>query len=191
MFYFLEGVDAAPLCRVCLKREELERAFAGPVSPDLQLAGWAQPRTPGGPNEPESVDNLSGGPRDLAETTREYFLEELDRVDRALERWPEEDPGALLARQLGLKARQELGAGRLREAVLCIGDLRRNLPYDEPPSATAAAVWDESVDELYDRVTARARQLRPRSSTRIAERARRAQRPVATESWSPTAEPTP
>jgi phage-related minor tail protein len=149
MFYFLDGVEATPLCRSCLTRLEREKALLG--TPLSALEGAAPDPT--------------GAPATLDDALHHYLEEELHRIELTLERLPEEDPAALLARQLQRKAQQELGRSRLSEVILCLGDLRRNLADIERtlerPSAVAAAPWDESVDEMLERVNARARALTP------------------------------
>jgi hypothetical protein len=161
MFYFLDGVEATPLCRGCITRQERERALLGVGTLERDLAALPAPPQEGSPM------SLAMAPRDLGETVRTYLEEELDRIQTSLERLPEEDPGALLARQLEIKARQELAGSRLSEAVLCMGDLRRNLAdlerSLERSGAAAPAPWDESVEEMLERVNARARALTPPS----------------------------
>ncbi len=156
MFYFLEGADSVPLCRGCLTRLENDPTLRGPDAIALLRAAVAPPSaTAGGAGAHDHPTDLDGA-------VRTYLSEELDRIAGLLERLPEDDPSARPARQLVEKVREDLGRHRLGEAVLAVGDLRRNLSgierLPETPSPSRAP-WDESVDELYERVTARARAL--------------------------------
>jgi hypothetical protein len=164
MFYFLEGAEAVPLCRSCLIRQERERALRATDSPEMVRAAVAALSPAAGTAEPPAPG------ADLAAAVRRYLAEELDRIAVAIERMSEEDPGARLARQLQQKALGDIAQDRLADAVLEIGDLRRNLTSFDPAFGPTGPLppWDESVDELFERVTARARALaRPPPAARL------------------------
>jgi hypothetical protein len=156
MFYFLEGAEAVPLCRSCLIRQERERALSSSDSPEAVRAAVAALSS-----APAAEVPVPGAEVGLEGAVRTYLAEELGRVASSLERMPEDDAGARLARQLQQKAEADLRSNRLADAVLGMGDLRRNLAGLDPAPAgyAPAAPWDESVDELFERVTARARAL--------------------------------
>jgi hypothetical protein len=165
MFYFLDGVEAVPLCRGCLTRQERDRAFLGPDAAVVGAPALPEMFATGASNA------TSGASRDLGSAVETYLREELDRIASSLEKMPEEDAGAVLARQLERKARQELLEDRLGEAVLCMADLRRNLADLERAADASVPPWDETVEELLERVNARARALAPSARRGSADRA--------------------
>ena len=103
----------------------------------------------------------TGGSGGLLDVVRTFLEEEFDRIDVALGRVPETHPDLPLAQNLEDEARRELARGQLVEAVGSLRDVRRMLPSLErgrkvPP---LTAPWDESVEEMFDRVLARARAM--------------------------------
>jgi hypothetical protein len=159
MFYFLEGTDAVPRCRSCLGRQELRREITGaPPAPGATAA----PLTP---RERASAAG-PGGRAGLNEMVRTYIREELDRIDTTLRQVPENDAEVPVVRSLQEEALRELSDDRLPEAILWLGEIRRKLSDldrdDERPEEPPRADWDESVDEMYGRVSARAKALRQR-----------------------------
>lgn len=155
MFYFLEGAGSHPLCRSCLARQEAESA------PDAgfwsELRGLELASRAGGKGE----EGEFRGTNDLTDSVRALLIEELDRIDVALERMPEREPDLPLLRALGEEARQEFHNGQLSAALLALRDLRRILSGRESARTQSplTAPWDESVEELFDRVMARSRAM--------------------------------
>jgi len=156
MFYFLEGAGSAAACRACLVRggegvpEDFGRA--------PEVISWSQVDAP--------TAGLPGDrPGDLEIAVRSFVQEEFDRIDVALDRIPNDAADLPLARSLRREAQDRYFARDLPQTVLLLRDLRRILSGLEqgrrrPP---LTAPWDESVEELFDRVQARARaMIRPR-----------------------------
>jgi hypothetical protein len=105
---------------------------------------------------------------DLAPAVRSFLEEELDRINATLDRVPDDAPDLPLARSLRQEAQDRYLAGDLSEAVLLLRDLRRVLTgLDQSRKRVPlAAPWDESVEELFDRVQARASAMvRPVAAT--------------------------
>jgi len=151
MFYFLEGAGSHPVCRDCLARQEAEAAPDASFWSELRGLEMAS-RSGGG-----GAESGFQGSNDLARAVRSLLIEELDRVDVVLERMPEREPDLPLLRNLEEETRQELQTGQLSAALVALRDLRRILSGREsarvhPP---LSAPWDESVEELFDRVMAR------------------------------------
>ena len=147
MFYFLEGGEEFPMCRAC-------------------LAGSPQ-RLPNNTG-PEMTGRSTEGSGGLLDVVRTFLEEEFDRIDVALGRVPETHPDLPLAQNLEDDARRQLARGQLVEAVGCLRDVRRMLPSLERGRkySPLTAPWDESVEEMFDRVLARARAMaRPTEPT--------------------------
>jgi hypothetical protein len=101
----------------------------------------------------------------LLDVVRSFLEEEFDRIDVALGRVPETHPDLVLAQNLEDEARRQLSQGQLVETVGSLRDVRRMLPSLERGRkySPLTAPWDESVEEMFDRVLARARAMaRPR-----------------------------
>ncbi len=156
MFYFLEGGGEFPMCRACL---------AGPLSGGspgvggISVAGSPQrlPTHPASGMAGRSTE-ASGG---LLDVVRTFLEEEFDRIDVALGRVPETHPNLPFAQNLEDEARRQLARGQLVEAVGSLRDVRRMLPSLERGRkySPLTAPWDESVEEMFDRVLARARAM--------------------------------
>ncbi len=155
MFYFLEGAEARPICRACLAH--LEPA-GGENSDDwsdfesLGIRAAADERVSGEPT-PES--------RGLPSAVRSLLIEEIDRIDLAIDRIAEKDSDLPFIRSLYEELRGAMSANQLAEALVSLRDLRRILTAKNlgPSRGSLTAPWDESVDELFDRVMARARAM--------------------------------
>jgi len=149
MFYFLEGTGPAALCRSCLAvgRDGGPEDLGGAP----EVISWSRVDAP--------TASLPGDrPEDLETAVRSFLREEFDRIDVALDRIPDVAPDLPLARSLRKEAEDRYFARDLPEAILLLRDLRRILSGLEMgrkrPALTAP--WDESVEELFDRVQARA-----------------------------------
>lgn len=152
MFYFLEGAEARPICRACLSRQE--PAGRGAVD------DWSgvEPLHLGVPTDEGLAGETAREPRRLTDAVRSLLIEEVDRVDLAIERLPEQDPDLPLVRSIGEELRHALSASHLAEALVSLRDLRRILAAKNVGRSpgSLSAPWDESVEELFDRVMARA-----------------------------------
>jgi len=97
-------------------------------------------------------------PEDLEPAVRSFLEEEFERIDGALDRIAKDAPDLPLAKSLRQEAQHQLYSGELTEAVVLLRDLRRVLTGLERnrKRLPLAAPWDESVEELFDRVQARA-----------------------------------
>ncbi len=166
MFYFLEGVDAPPVCRACLSRAggasdgstETRRSVSPTVVPEFSRAAV--------PAEAAARD-----PPELSRAVRRYLDEELARSERLLDSAPPGSPDTDRARELHRAAMDESAKDRLPEAVLLAADLRRTLSRVEnpPPRSTAPAFWSAEVDEMLREVLERARAIAARSRADASE----------------------
>jgi len=163
MFYFLEGGGEFPMCRACL---------AGPSSGGppgvggISVAG--SPQRLSNYSDPGIAGRSTEGTGGLLDVVRTFLEEEFDRIDVALGRVPETHPDLPLAESLEDEARRQLARGHLVEAVGSLRDVRRMLPSLERGRkySPLTAPWDESVEEMFDRVLARARAMaRPTAPT--------------------------
>lgn len=162
MFYFLEAIDAYPLCRPCLVQASrsgplpfLSAVPAGPMSPADRA-----------PSLPSTRTLPSESPVDTA--IRIYLREELERAKLTLAHLPETDPGAQPIRGLFQEAYQQLSADRLLDAIITVRDLREIMIDFESSSRTAPAVPGPaptaSPPEPVDEATKRARELAAHTS---------------------------
>ena len=152
MFYFLEGAGSTALCRSCL-------AMGGEGVPENlgeapEVISWSRVDAP--------TARLPGDrPNDLEIAVRSFVQEEFDRLDAALDRIPDDAADLPLARSLRKEAEDRYFDRDLPQAIALLRDLRRILSGLElgrqRPALTAP--WDESVEQLYDRVRARARAM--------------------------------
>jgi hypothetical protein len=108
----------------------------------------------------------------LHEVIPSALAEELDRADKTIDRFPEEDPRSSVAKRLHLEAARHLKKGRLTEAVRSVQDLRRELAELEVAAAASPAVGviappqaGETEDEMLDRLLKKARLLASRVRT--------------------------
>jgi hypothetical protein len=150
MFYFLDSDSAPALCRDCLagsEEGELVRSWDS-----LEVISWHRVDAP-----TASDLNRSDGANDLTRAVRAYLQDEFDRADIVLDRVPSDHPDLALARSLRAETQQLLFSNQLAEAVALLRDLRRVLVGLEGGRRRAplAAPWDESVEEMFDRVQAR------------------------------------
>ena len=148
MFYFLDGDSVPALCHDCLAVSE-EGQLMRSLDP-LEIISWHRVDAP---TSLDSADSSS----ELTRALRAYLQDEFDRADVALDRAPSDHPDLGLARSLRAETQQLYFAGQLAEAVALLRDLRRVLVGIEGTRRRAplAAPWDESVEELFDRVRAR------------------------------------
>lgn len=155
MFYFLEGGGEFPLCRACIAREQAEGGPGAARSPVAAPSKNIQFPDRG------ATDTGPGSPEFLTDVVRSFLMEELDRIDRTLDRVSETHPDLPIARGLEEEARQQLSSGRLADAVASLRDVRHILVGLERgrKHAPLSAPWDESVEALFDRVMARARAM--------------------------------
>lgn len=156
MFYFLEGVGATPICRACSAHQRPEMAAESELlstSGSVRFAGAPAP-------EPIGVDPKAD-PTRLTDSARALVIEELDRVRGAIERIPSGNADRPLVERLEGDVRDAFTAGRLSEALEALRDLRRVLSAVTNGHARTpiTAPWDESVEELFDRVIARSREM--------------------------------
>ena len=160
MFYFLEGVDAPPICRACLSR-------AGNTADGLpEVRPGARPTVvPEFSRAPAPLDAAARGPPELSLAVRRYLDEELSRSERLLDRVSPGSPDTDRARELHRAAVTESARDRLPEAVLLAADLRRTLTRLEnpPPRSTDRAFWSGEVDEMLREVLERARAIDARA----------------------------
>jgi hypothetical protein len=164
MFYFLEGAGASPTCRTCLARQrgDLNPAEGG-------LLPWDESASSLG----GGGDGTAGRSDGLVDRVRSFLQEEFDRIDLALDHLPAKHPDLPMLRSLHDEGQQQLTDGRLHEALDSLADLRRILVAVDRKGTPLTASWDESVEELFDRVVARsramARRLVPPSEEILAE----------------------
>jgi len=150
MFYFLEGDGESPLCHRCIAGEE-EGELVHSSDP-LEVISWHRVDAPtafGG--------DRTEGSSELTRAVRSYLQEEFDHADVILDRAPSGHPDLALARSLRAETQQLFFSGQLADAVVLLRDLRRVLVgLDQGRKRSPlAAPWDESVEELFDRVQAR------------------------------------
>jgi hypothetical protein len=155
MFYFLEGTDAVPRCRSCLSRQELRQGLTAPSPRTLRPPAEDGARV----QAPPGAARRAG----LNEMVRTYIREELERIDSTLTRLGDGGAEVPVVRSLQEEALRELSDDRLPEAILWLGEIRHKLEgLDAPPERVAAPTpspWDESVEEMYGRVSSRAKVL--------------------------------
>ncbi len=166
MFYFLEGVDAPPVCRTCL-------AHIGgttDVPPETRRSG-GQTVVPEFSRAAHPAEAVSRDAPELSRAVRQYLDEELARSELLLDRAPPGFPDTGRARELHRAAMGESAQGRLPEAVLLAADLRRTLSRVEnrPPRPTASAYWSSEVDEMLREVLERARAIAARAKPDASE----------------------
>jgi len=156
MFYFLEGGGEFPMCRACLAGQPTggPPGVAGRSVAEHRPMGFAFP-------DPGIAGRSTSGSDGVLDVVRSFLEEEFDRVDVALGRVPETHPDLPLAQNLEDEARRQLSRGQLVEAVGSLRDVRRMLPSLERGRkySPLTAPWDESVEEMFDRVLARARAM--------------------------------
>ena len=131
MFYFLEAIDAPPLCRPCLV--QASRSQPSPLPP-LARGGPADRA----PTLSSSRPLPSESPVDTA--IRIYLREELERAKLTLLHVPETDPRAQAIRGLYQDAFQQLSSDRLLDAIITVRDLRETIAVAESPGAAIPAV---------------------------------------------------
>lgn len=155
MFYFLEGAEARPICRACLARLEPPAGESADDWLDFESLGIPAPAGETSSGEP-SLES-----RGLTRAVRSLLIEEIDRIDLAIDRLAEKDPDLPFVRSLYEELRGAMSANQLAEALVSLRDLRRILTAKNlaPSRGSLTAPWDESVEELFDRVMARARAM--------------------------------
>ena len=151
MFYFLEGGGSVPVCRSCLARQPATCEEDGMESPAL------------GPSSEPSPDDSGGqdGAPPLAHTVRRFLEDELNRIDLVVDRFPATQPDLPLVRSVQQEAQDHLSHDRLADAIVSMSDLRRILTEIDRgrQRAPLSAAWEESIEELFDRVITRARAM--------------------------------
>jgi hypothetical protein len=151
MFYFLEGAGTPPTCRACLVR----RQSAGDLETGEALALSSL-------NELDSRYGAGkDGAKTLAHAVRTFLQDELDRIDIAVDHLAENHPDLPLIRSVQHDAQEHLSHDRLAEAIVSMSDLRRILTEIDRGRhrVPLSSPWDESIEELFDRVVARARAM--------------------------------
>ena len=95
----------------------------------------------------------------LHEAIPSALAEELDRAEKSIDRFPEDDLPSAVAKRLHLEASRHLKKGRLSEAVRSVQDLRRELAELEVAAAASPAVGPiapptagETEEEMLDRL---------------------------------------
>ncbi len=108
----------------------------------------------------------------LHEAIPSALAEELDRAEKSIDRFPEDDLPSAVAKRLHLEASRHLKKGRLSEAVRSVQDLRRELAELEVAAAASPAVGPiapptagETEEEMLDRLLKKARLLASRVRT--------------------------
>jgi len=150
MFYFLEGDGASPCCHACLAVQE--QGVIGRTSDPIEVISWHRVDAP-----TETVEFLPEAGGELRRAVESYLQDEFDRADVVLDRTSSDHPDLALARSLRIETQQLLFSGQMVEAIALLRDLRRVLAGLEQGRRrpSLAAPWDESVEELFDRVQAR------------------------------------
>jgi hypothetical protein len=118
MFYFLEALDAPPLCRPCLV--QASRSQPSPLPPSARV-GPASP-VDRAPTISSGQPLLADSPVDTA--IRIYLREELERARLTLVHVPDADPRVQSMRRSYQEAFDELSSGRLLDAIITVRDLR-------------------------------------------------------------------
>ena len=108
----------------------------------------------------------------LHEAIPNALNEELDRAEKMIDRYPDDDAPSAAAKRLHMEATRHLKKGRLGEAVRGVQELRRELtelevaavasPASPVPGAMAPA---ETEDEMLERLLKKARSLASRVRT--------------------------
>jgi hypothetical protein len=108
----------------------------------------------------------------LHEAIPSALAEELERAEKTIDRFPEDDLPSAVAKRLHLEASRHLKKGRLSEAVRSVQDLRRELAELEVAAAASPAVGPiapptpgETEEEMLDRLLKKARLLASRVRT--------------------------
>ena len=108
----------------------------------------------------------------LHEAIPSALTEELERAEKAIDRYPEDHAPSAVAKRLHLEASRHLKKGRLSEAVRSVQDLRRELAELEVAAAASPAVAPpptpaatETEEETLDRLLKKARSLAGRIRT--------------------------
>jgi len=108
----------------------------------------------------------------LHEAIPSALAEELDRAEKTIDRFPEDDLPSAVAKRMHLEATRHLKKGRLSEAVRSVQDLRRELAELEVAAAASPAVGPiapptpgETEDAMLDRLLKKARLLASRVRT--------------------------
>jgi len=107
----------------------------------------------------------------LHEAVPSALNEELERAEKAIDRYPEDHVPSAVAKRLHLEATRHLKKGRLTEAVRSVQELRRELAELEVAAAAAPSVAPptplaiETEDEMLDRLLKKAWSLASRIRT--------------------------
>lgn len=108
----------------------------------------------------------------LHEAIPSALTDELERSEKAINRYPVDHPPSAVARRMHLEASRHLKKGRLSEAVRGVQDLRRELAELEVAAATSPADGEippptpgETEDEMLGRLLKKARSLASRVRT--------------------------
>jgi hypothetical protein len=108
----------------------------------------------------------------LHEAIPSALTEELERVEKVLDRYPEEHAASAVAKRMHLEATRHLKKGRFTEAVRTVQDLRRELAELEVAAAASPAAAPpppatpgETEDEMLGRLLKKARLLASRIRT--------------------------
>jgi hypothetical protein len=107
----------------------------------------------------------------LHEAIPSALSEELGRVEKVIDRYPEDYAPSAVAKRLHLEATRHLKKGRFTEAVRSVQELRRELADLEvaaaasPAAASARTRVVETEDQMLDRLLKKARSLASRVRT--------------------------
>jgi len=108
----------------------------------------------------------------LHEAVPSALHEELERAEKAIDRYPEDHVPSAVAKRLHLEATRHLKKGRLTEAVRSVQELRKELADLEVAAAASVAarappprVVPETEDEMLDRLLKKAWSLAARVRT--------------------------
>jgi len=164
MFYFLEALDAPPLCRPCLVQSTRSQPSPLPAAPRLGVSGPIAPT----PAVSAGRTLPSESPVDTA--IRIYLREELERAKLTLAHLPDTYTGVQSVRGLYQDAYQQLSTDRLLDAIITVRDLREAIAVLEVTAAPVGPATPLSPPtpapptEPVDAAVKRARELASQSS---------------------------
>jgi hypothetical protein len=165
MFYFLEALDAPPLCRPCLVQSTRSQPSPLPAAP---RAGFSGPTAPA-PAVSAGRPLPSESPVDTA--IRIYLREELERAKLTLAHVSDTFSGVQSVRNLYQDAYQQLSTDRLLDAIITVRDLREalaglegNIAVPVGPAAPISPPTPTPAGEPVDAAVKRARELASQSS---------------------------
>ena len=164
MFYFLEAIDAPPLCRPCLVASTRSQPSPLPAAPRPGVSG------PTGPAPAVSAGRSLPSESPVDTAIRIYLREELERAKLTLAHVPDTSSRAQSVRGLYQDAYQQLSTDRLLDAIITVRDLREAIAGLEGAIAPAGPTVAPSpptpppAAEPVDATVKRARELASQSS---------------------------